>query len=142
VKEQKDREFLLNPVREPACAGSSYVDNAAELTVFLDRVMCSAADRAVEENARAIVAPHIDLRVGAETYAPAYSALRNTDADLFVIFGTSHYGWQDLFLMTEKHFRTPLGLVQTDVALVQDIRSRLPFDLQSDDLAHRDEHSI
>lgn len=141
-KEQKDREFLLSPVREAACAGSSYVDNAAGLTAFLDTVMQSADDYSIAGNARAIVVPHIDLRVGAETYAPAYRALRDSDADLFVIFGTSHYGWQDLFLLTEKNFRTPLGMVQTDTALIQDIRSRLPFELSNDDLAHRDEHSI
>jgi AmmeMemoRadiSam system protein B len=141
-KEQKDREFFLSPVREPACAGSSYADNAAKLTAFLDTVMKSADNHPVAGNARAIVAPHIDLRVGAETYAPAYRALRDSDADVFVIFGTSHYGWQDLFLLTEKNFRTPLGMVQTDTALVQDIRKRLPFELCTDDLAHRDEHSI
>lgn len=141
-KEQKDREFFLSPVREAACAGSSYADDAAGLTAFLDTVMQSAENFPVAGNARAIVAPHIDLRVGAETYAPAYRALRDSEADLFVIFGTSHYGWQDLFLLTEKNFRTPLGMVQTDTALIQDIRKRLPFELSNDDLAHRDEHSI
>lgn len=139
-RQARDHEFLLSPVRKAACAGTSYPDNAAELQRFLEGVMQTSG--AVESNAAAVVVPHIDLRVGAECYAPAYGALRNTDADLFVVIGTSHYGWRDLFILTEKDFCTPLGTVKTDVALVRALRDSLPFELQPDEIAHRDEHSI
>ncbi len=139
---QRDNEFLNSTVREAACAGTSYTGNAAELRRFLDEVMQSATHRTVEGNASAVVVPHIDLRVGAECYAPAYRALQTTDADLFVVIGTSHYGWKDLFILTEKDFRTPLGVVKTDVELVRALQAALPFELQPDELAHRDEHSI
>ncbi len=142
ARAHRDNEFLNSTVREAACAGTSYAEDAEELQRFLDGIMQSAAPHEVEGNAVAVVVPHIDLRVGAECYAPAYRALQNTDADLFVVIGTSHYGWQDLFILTEKDFRTPLGLVKTDTDLVRALRAALPFELQPDELAHRDEHSI
>lgn len=141
-KARKDREFLAQSVRPPVCAGSSYTDNAEELTAFLDTLMQASDGYSAEESATAIVVPHIDLRVGAESYAPAYRALQHSDAELFVIFGTSHYGWQDLFITTEKHFQTPLGVVQTDVECVRRLHTCLPFVPHGNDMAHKDEHSI
>lgn len=141
-KARKDEEFLAQPVRSAACAGSSYAENANELTVFLDELMNSSHHSVAEECATAIVVPHIDLRVGAQSYVPAYRALQQSDADLFVIFGTSHYGWQDVFITTEKHFQTPLGIVQTDTELLGKLREHVPFELCRNDVAHRDEHSI
>lgn len=142
-KVRKDREFLAQTVRPPACAGLSYADNAQELTAFLDKLMqTSSSNCNAEGSAAAVVVPHIDLRVGAESYVPAYRALQQSDAELFVIFGTSHYGWQDLFITTEKHFQTPLGIVQTDIECVRSLREHLPFALHGNDIAHKDEHSI
>lgn len=96
----------------------------------------------IKRGASAIIAPHIDFRVGLSCYAPAYYALQDSQAEVFIVIATSHYGWQDLFIPTFQHFSTPLGTVKTDVELLNSIYHRCPYSLTRDDAAHRDEHSI
>ncbi len=95
----------------------------------------------VQQGATAIIAPHIDFRVGVDVYGPAYYALQNSLADVFVIFATSHYAWGKQFIPTYQHFATPLGVVKTDHDLLNALYERLPS-LAKDDAAHHEEHSI
>ncbi len=46
------------------------------------------------------------------------------------------------FVLTRKHFQTPLGLVSTDQPFVNDLASRAGAEFFDDELAHRTEHSI
>ncbi|HYF01749.1 MAG TPA: AmmeMemoRadiSam system protein B [Patescibacteria group bacterium] len=137
-----EQEFNHMPVRKAACAGSSYPKEPEKLTAFLDKVLKNVDTSNISGNAVGALIPHIDLRVGAETYAPAYHAIKNTDADLFVVIGTSHYGWQDQYILTEKDFETPLGIVKTDRELIHKIREALPFKPTPNDIAHKPEHSL
>lgn len=93
------------------------------------------------QQAQAIVAPHIDFRVGLSCYAPAYYALQQSAPELVVVIATSHYGWQDVFIPTYQHFATPLGIAHTDTVLVDQLYKRMP-NLTWDDSAHYEEHSI
>ncbi|MBX7155016.1 MAG: AmmeMemoRadiSam system protein B [Bacteriodetes bacterium] len=136
------RDYLESDVREPVCLGHSYPADADELRTFIDDIMKSSVADAYPTNAKAIVVPHIDLRVGPSTYAPPFHAIRDTDFDLVVHIGTSHYGWQDRFILTNKHFTSPLGTLKTDVALVDKLRAELPFELTRNDIAHQPEHSL
>src|SRR5207245_3905829 len=64
-------------------------------------------------------------------------------ADLFIAVGTDHVGADHPFTLTRKHYATPLGRVDTDVALVDALAARLGGDeLYADELHHRTEHSI
>src|SRR5690606_5163468 len=90
----------------------------------------------------AVIAPHIDFRVGGETYGPAYNALRRSDADTFVVFGVSHQMSYDSFMISSKDFQTPLGTLPTDREFIEHFRAALPFELTRDETAHRREHSI
>jgi AmmeMemoRadiSam system protein B len=137
-----EQEFNHLPIRKAACAGSSYPKEPKKLAEFLDKVLKTAESLKITGNAVGALIPHIDLRVGAETYAPAYQAIKDTDADLFVVIGTSHYGWQDQYILTDKDFETPLGIVKTDRDLLEKIREKLPFKLTPNDIAHKPEHSL
>ncbi len=138
-------KYLESPKRNYVCGGSSYPLEYAQLKESLDKLLdCKEATNA-SQNAKAIIVPHIDFNIGAQansTYSTAYNAIKNTDADLFVIFGTSHYGNSDLFMLTKKDFETPLGLVENDKELISFMqRDRMPR-ITIDDLSHRNEHSI
>ncbi len=97
-----------------------------------------------------VLSPHIDLRRGGPAFAWAYQRLVDeSDADLFVIFGTAHSPMRYLFSALRKHFDTPLGTVETDLAFVNRLSANLKklpggadVDLFASDLAHRYEHSI
>ncbi len=142
MRRAREREFQRAKVRPAFCAGMSYPQDTRALKRFLAAALDSVPAEQVEAGAASIVVPHIDLTLGAASYAPAYHALRETDADVFVIFATSHYGNEDLFILTDKDFTTPLGRVKNDAGLLQALRRELPFGLQGSDIAHRPEHSI
>lgn len=137
-----EEKYNRETVRRNVCAGGAYPAEPEELRSFLQNIMQSADNSDIETGATGIIAPHIDLNVGGVSYAPAYHAIKDTDADLFVIYATSHYADYDLVIPTDKDFETPLGLVKTDRDLLEKIRARLPFELTRNDMAHRPEHSI
>jgi len=136
-----------SPIIRPAhFAGSCYPAQEQKLSDLLDSVVVSPhhltlSGESVRKSAQAIIAPHIDFRVGLSAYAPAYYALTDSDADVFVILATSHYGWGSLFIPTFQHFATPHGVAKTDHELLHKLYEKLPH-LTRDDSAHYEEHSI
>lgn len=133
-------------IRPAYFAGSCYPANEQKLSDLLDSVVVSPhhltlSGESVRKSAQAIIAPHIDFRVGLSAYGPAYYALSDSDADVFVVLATSHYGWGSLFIPTFQHFSTPHGVVKTDHELLRKLYEKLPH-LTKDDSAHREEHSI
>ncbi|MGB9596783.1 MAG: AmmeMemoRadiSam system protein B [Candidatus Poribacteria bacterium] len=92
---------------------------------------------------RGIVAPHIDLQRGGICYAWAYKEIaEHSNADLFIIFGTSHTNSKNPFIITKKDFQTPLGILSTDKDFVQSIEGKCKFNIYEDELIHKYEHSI
>jgi AmmeMemoRadiSam system protein B len=134
--------FFQQDCIEPVCAGSVYPDDPAQLGAFLYRILDSAPARAYPQTAWAAFIPHIDFRVAAEHYAYPFNSIRQSDFDLVVHIGTSHYGWQDRFLLTTKDFRTPLGRIHTDVELVEQLRREVGMPLVRNDLAYQPEHAL
>ncbi|MCC7429959.1 AmmeMemoRadiSam system protein B [bacterium] len=141
-KKNFEENFLQATIRNPACAGNSYSENATELTNFLNVLFSDDKTQADVKSPSGILVPHIDLRIGAKTYVPAYKKLENSEAETFVILGTSHYGYNDLFVPTSKHFLTPLGLAETDTELAKMLQENYNFPSEFGDLPHRQEHSI
>lgn len=141
-KDKTEQDFIESKVRTPVCAGNSYSEKREELTKFFKNLFKKNKTTTSKEKPLGIVVPHIDLRIGAEIYVPAYKELQNSDAETFVIFGTSHYGYGDLFVPTDKNFLTPFGTVETDSELVTLLQKNYPFPAHFKDLAHRQEHSI
>ena len=96
-----------------------------------------------------MLSPHIDLHRGGTAFAWAYKrVVEESDADLFVIFGTAHNPMRNLFSVTRKHFHTPLGMIETDRGFVSQLVAAVAaargaeLNLLADELAHRREHSI
>ncbi len=142
-KKEADDEYNNGLIRPAAHAGASYPEDPEELRAMFEKFLVTDKSDAQSRLAPvAIVAPHIDFRVGGESYGPAYNALRRSDADTFVIFGTSHRMSYDAFMISQKDFETPLGVMPTDRELIEKFRSMLPFELTRDESAHRQEHSI
>ena len=97
-----------------------------------------------------ILSPHIDPPRGGAAYAWAYKTLvEQSDADVFVIFGTAHNPMQQPFCVSRKDFDTPLGTVRSDQAFIERMAEHLTLraagrclDPFADELAQRLEHSI
>ena len=142
------RAFRAAAIREPAHAGGAYPADREAITRMFDKHFEPPKGPGKSESKPhkppiAVVSPHIDLRRGGPGFAWAYHQLAQAPkVDTFIILGVAHSGTKNRFAGTRKHYRTPLGVAQTDGALVDSLASKLQFDLFEDEFAHRSEHSI
>lgn len=139
------QEYLNEPVRPSVCAGSCYNEDPEILSKEIEFIFDTVEKDSVPTGAVGLLIPHIDFNVGYHAhicYASAYHSIRTAEPDLFVIFGTSHYGMSDKFMFTKKHFNTPFGTVETDLELLGKLEKELPYQLTFDELAFKEEHSI
>jgi AmmeMemoRadiSam system protein B len=141
-REEMDSVYLAQETRTAAYAGQSYPADREELADFFHELF--EADGFEPEDGRllGVLAPHIDLKIGPQVYVPAFKQLQSAEFDTVVILGTSHYSYEDLFLMTEKHFETPLGVVKTDGEFVRRLHENSGNVFTRRDVAHKHEHSI
>jgi AmmeMemoRadiSam system protein B len=148
-------EFKLSGIRKPWHSGSTYEADPEKLTRQIESFYIhpegtgisngKILNKNVNRKLSAIMAPHIDLRVGGPCYTHAYSFLRNEgEADLYIILGVAHYGGsgKGLFIATAKDFETPLGVVKTDKEFLEKWMKNSENDLTEDEWVHRTEHSI
>jgi AmmeMemoRadiSam system protein B len=145
---KQDIDTYMNSTVRPAyCSGSSYAEKTSELEREMEEIFSAADKNSVKAGARMIIVPHIDFRIGRQAhtaYAMGYHALRDKHPDLIVIFGTSHNGSSKRFILSEKHFETPFGVVQNATDLTNSLLEYANEDdeIIIDELAHRNEHSI
>ncbi len=138
------QRFRDDPVRRMRHAGKSYPEKPDELRAFLDALVpASAPDTAERRPLVGLVAPHIDIRAGKETFAHAYAALRKAAPPaVWIILGTGHEPIENFFAVTVKDFETPLGLVACDRELAEAIIRRAPWDVRAGEYAHSREHTV
>jgi len=134
-------------IRPEILAGRSYPLDPIQCKKFMDDFYLEDGPGIAQENSSAqlkgIVAPHIELRGNGGVYAYAYKKLfEESQAELFLIFGTAHFGTKDILVFSEKHFQTPLGIAETDREFIQGVRRRLKKKGKIRDFSHRREHSI
>ncbi len=144
LKEDWDK-YYASPIRSAVCAGYSYPDTPEMLKKMFGAMESLAAGYKTERPADAIIAPHLDFRTGLDTmkaYALAYNNIKESDADTFIIFGTAHYRSTFNFMLSEKNFDTPLGIVETNIELINEMKSINQSIVYIDEQAHRFEHSI
>jgi AmmeMemoRadiSam system protein B len=159
--------YLNSPLRAAAHAGLAYAADATGLGEQISALFTAPGgpgpiaepgktaggdERSSPASARlcGMISPHIDFRRGAAALAWGYKKIaEESDADLFVIFGTAHGPMRNLFALTKKDFDTPLGAVETDRKLVASLAWRYAasagmsdVNLFADELAHRQEHSL
>lgn len=149
IRAEKIIEWDELSIRPAVCSGQTYPDEPEELRYFLSTILGitphpnadseDLATKAVYPST--LLAPHIDFRVAPNVYAPAFHAIANHPADLVIAIGTSHYWSDHSFVLTDKDFETPLGVVKTNKKLVRQLTRVLP-DCADTDIAHRPEHSL
>ena len=144
AKEKLRAEYAKLDIRNAAHAGQSYPAAKEKLETYLDRILDlkESGPGAEKRRVRAIVAPHIDPDTGEKTYAKAYGALAGAAPRLIVLLGTGHSLEGGFFSLTEKDFKTPLGLARTDKAAVRKLKEAGAGVIAPDDLAHRREHAL
>jgi AmmeMemoRadiSam system protein B len=92
---------------------------------------------------RGLIAPHIDIRRGGGCFAWSYYELsKRSRASTFVILGISHVPTRRRFVLTDKDFETPFGLLPVDRDFISALSDRCGIDYYEDEFAQRNEHSV
>ena len=141
-KEIVDR-FTTASMRPCSHSGQAYPDDPAELRARLDEILDGhkKADRP-DGRTTALVVPHIDIGVGSRVYASGYQAIQGSDFSRVLILGVGHQMINDLFSLTQKDFKTPMGVVRNDKDIVKHLKDAGPELIAENDFAHKNEHSI
>jgi hypothetical protein len=148
--EKEIKENFKNiPIRPMALAGESYERDPEKLRQSIEAFFAGPGGPGLPGHSNGFgrltgaIAPHIDYRRGGPCYAWAHKAIQeSSQADLFIILGTAHSATQQPYALTQKDFQTPWGPVETDRALLEEIRELCPIDLYQDEIVHKAEHSI
>jgi AmmeMemoRadiSam system protein B len=142
-------EYHSLPERVPALAGLSYPDTADRLASLVDAYMNADTPNdgspvLVEDGPMVcLVAPHIDYRRGGATYGKIYPRLAQSKADLYVLIGTAHQYSSNLFHLSLKDFRSPLGVARCNGPFVSQLAKRFGADRAfADEYLHKQEHSL
>lgn len=159
-KEEVEEDYESSEVHPSATAGYSYPEDPEELAEFLGEAFDKLADeqtgKHTGKNIRALYAPHIDIRVGLDSYVEAFSAIRHLKPKRVVLLATSHYSGlypeqyeTRPFVFTEKDFEMVNGKIPADREALNKIKDQLDNDDKREahgvsfaDRAHRLEHSI
>ena len=143
--------FKAAATRPAYLADKSYPGDAAELRSYIDSLytrdgapgrLPDSAD-ASREHLPCLIVPHIDFERGGHSYAHGYLKMAEAaKPDTVFVFGVAHAGAPTPFVMTRKHFETPLGTVETDHDIVDRIAAQCGWDPYEAEIVHRTEHSI
>jgi len=140
--QQRESEFVAAPVRPAAHVGQAYPEDGPAARAFLDELLAHAPVAEPEPCAR-LIAPHIDLALGAEVHAHAHRRLAAADRpDAVIVLGVCHAATSRRFILCPKDFATPLGTVRYDARLGDALEEKFGEDLTHEQLVHKDEHSV
>lgn len=142
---ERTAAFRAMPERPPAHGGEAYPEAPAALERWFHELQGVALEGEPPEGTLvAAAAPHIDTRFGGASCKLVHRLLaeRGGEVDTVVVLGTGHAAAEHPYVLTRQHYGTPLGRVETDVELVDEIAARAPADPFEAELLHEQEHSI
>jgi len=153
-------EYRSAPFRKPALAGLAYPEGVDDLRGYLDGFAFPYMDddamadddlpADIDVELKAVISPHIDFERGGDSYGMIWEQVRDQlqDVELFVVFGTDHNGDGPRLTLTSQNYQTPIGELETDIELVDEIARILAADSTvedhpfADEFNHAQEHSI
>jgi len=124
-------------IRQPAVAGQFYPQEAEGLKALIETLVDKNADK---KDVIGALVPHAGYIYSGSVAGAVFSRIQFKDT--FVIIGPNHTGLGFPFsIMTEGKWATPLGEVEIDTVLAEQILASSQS-LQADATAHQREHSV
>jgi AmmeMemoRadiSam system protein B/AmmeMemoRadiSam system protein A len=131
-------------VRPPACAGTWYPGDRAELSKEVDSLLEKAPPPKITGKPIAVIAPHAGYRFSAPVAAAGYSCLRGQTYKRVIVMAFSHseaYSYTGVDVPRElTAYATPLGEVPIDREVCDDLLKKRGFVSQPG--IGRSEHSL
>ncbi len=129
-------------VREPAVAGSFYPSDPKELRSMIEGFLSEAPRTTVPGKTIAIVSPHAGYIYSGKTAAAGYKTLEGLSFDTVIVIGPSHhYAFDGAAIYADGPYRTPLGDVPLDTALIDAIK-KSGEGITTDPVFQETEHSV
>lgn len=141
IKNKVYHRWFSYPFRPMAHANQAYPLSAVEAKFFLDDILKLSSVEVPKTPPKILIAPHIDLKVGAKCYAESYIRFKVPQGSRIMIFGVGHH--LDLpFSLLTKDVATPFGLIKNDRGGLFYLTTSKKLEVYPDHIAHRLEHSI
>jgi MEMO1 family protein len=140
---------LNSYVREPAVSGIFYPKSRNELNVNLESLFKDTnfgpgnlPPSNIKERIYGMVSPHAGYMYSGAVAANGYYQLSSSKFDSAIILGPNHYGLgSDVAIMNTGSWKTPVGKIEIDSELAQDIYQNCRL-INYDELAHSKDHCI
>ena len=150
--ERIEAEYESRTIHKSVTAGNSYPAEPEELKKYLDEAFAKHTEKNFKtyDTAKGLYAPHIDPRVGLDSYVKAFAPIRDLNPKRVVILATSHYAGlypeiyqNDPFILVDRDFEMPLGTIPRDQETIDQLQQAdTDLGISFHDRAHRLEHSI
>ncbi|MCS7229258.1 MAG: AmmeMemoRadiSam system protein B [Candidatus Kryptonium sp.] len=139
--------MIKEKVRHPAVAGLFYPDVPsilnAEIEKMFERAKDIIGDKKISGEIKALIAPHAGYMYSGQTAAIAYSLIRGKDYDTVVVVSPSHREYFDAISIYDgKSYKTPLGEIEIDFELAEEIVSAGNGLIEFSSYGHRSEHAV
>lgn len=122
--------------KQAVFAGSFYPERPEELTNLLNSYK---QDLNVEYKSKAVIVPHAGVYYSGYAAMAAFQHLELNE-NIFIIAPSHHYSFDNIALPKYTYFDTPLGSLEVNNKLINDITSKFPAVLSNDFFDK--EHSI
>ncbi|MBI1870368.1 MAG: AmmeMemoRadiSam system protein B [Chlamydiae bacterium] len=133
----------MSSIREPAVAGLFYPNSLAQLRADILSFLEKAAGIALHGELVGLILPHAGFPYSGQIAACGYHLLQSLKLDAVIIIGPNHKveGFQGTSVYAKGGFKTPLGVLEVDEELAEDILSR-DSGAVFNEKAHLKEHSL
>jgi hypothetical protein len=132
------------PIRQPAVSGTFYPSDPKDLRRMVEGMLRKAKRVEMSDRLLALITPHAGLIYSGSIAAEAFKQLEDREEiKTVVIVGPSHYvAFDGISVYPKGYYKTPLGLVEIDSDLTEEIVQVDPKTVKFYSPAHRQEHAI
>lgn len=124
-------------IRESAIAGTWYPGDPGRLAKEVDDYLDKVPDRELPGTLLGLVAPHAGYVYSGQVAAYSYKLLKGKSYPTVIVLSPSHRPYYGGVLVTKKrYYRTPLGLVEVAVDLVERVHEQMTLDFIGQDQEH------
>ncbi len=133
-----DRKDL---VRQPAVAGTFYPAEKSQLENTILGMLNDSDSEKFDGQIIGIISPHAGYVYSGRIAARAYKQIQSRQYDNVIVIAPSHFEYFDGCSIYFGDYKTPLGIVSTNIEIAQSIVSQSPGVIDSS-RGHFQEHSL
>lgn len=129
-------------VREPSVSGTFYPENPRSLVNTIEAYLKNVRLDSLDRDVIGLISPHAGYMYSGQVAAYGYKAIAGLSYETVIVMAPSHRSRFDgVAVLAKGGYRTPLGVVPIDEALVEDILG-IKGVVKANVDVHRGEHSL